>query len=123
VDVILQDGDHLVLLGGATVVHVPGHTPGAIALHVPSDDGLLIYGDVFDHRRRRLGPPPKPFTHVMDQALASLRRLAELEYDVFCRGHGVPLVGRNLDALFKTEDRWQPATLPPRCALKLPLYR
>jgi len=29
----------------------------------------------------------------MDQALASLRRLAELEFDVLCPGHGAPLVG------------------------------
>jgi glyoxylase-like metal-dependent hydrolase (beta-lactamase superfamily II) len=92
VDVTVQDGDRLDLLGGATVVHVPGHTPGAIALHVPSER-LLICGDVIDHRGNRLGPPPKPFTADMDQALASLRRLAELEFDVLCPGHGAPLVG------------------------------
>ena len=92
VDVALQDGDHLDILGGATVVHVPGHTAGAIALHFPSEQ-LLICGDVIDHRRNRLGPPPKPFTDDMDQAVASLRRLAELEFDVLCPGHGAPLVG------------------------------
>jgi glyoxylase-like metal-dependent hydrolase (beta-lactamase superfamily II) len=100
VDGTLQDGDHLDtlaplgagLLGGATVVHVPGHTPGSIALHFPSER-LLICGDVIDHRRNRLGPPPKPFTVDMDQAIASLHRLAELEFDVLCPGHGAPLVG------------------------------
>jgi glyoxylase-like metal-dependent hydrolase (beta-lactamase superfamily II) len=92
VDVMLQDGDSLDLLGGATIVHVPGHTPGSIALHFPSER-LLICGDVIDHRRNRLGPPPKSFTEDMDQALASLRRLAELEFDVLCPGHGAPLVG------------------------------
>jgi glyoxylase-like metal-dependent hydrolase (beta-lactamase superfamily II) len=116
VDVVLQDGDHLDtfaplsagtfaplsagtfaplsagLLGGATVVHVPGHTAGSIALHFPAER-LLICGDVIDHRRNRLGPPPKPFTDDMDQAVASLRRLAELEFDVLCPGHGVPVVG------------------------------
>jgi glyoxylase-like metal-dependent hydrolase (beta-lactamase superfamily II) len=92
VDVTLQDGDCLDLLGGATVVHVPGHTPGAIALHLPSER-LLICGDVIDHRRGRLGPPPKAFSADMDQAAASLRRLAELEFDVLCPGHGAPIVG------------------------------
>jgi hypothetical protein len=29
----------------------------------------------------------------MDQAAASLRRLAELEFDVLCPGHGAPIVG------------------------------
>jgi glyoxylase-like metal-dependent hydrolase (beta-lactamase superfamily II) len=92
VDGILQDGDHLDLLGGDTVVHVPGHTPGAIALHLPAE-GLLICGDVIDHRGNRLGPPPKAFTVDMDQAIASLRRLAELEFEVLCPGHGAPIVG------------------------------
>jgi glyoxylase-like metal-dependent hydrolase (beta-lactamase superfamily II) len=100
VDVTVQDGDHLDtfaplsagLLGGATVVHVPGHTPGSIALHFPSER-LLICGDVVDHRRNRLGPPPKAFSEDMDQALASLRRLAELDFDVLCPGHGAPVVG------------------------------
>ena len=92
VDRTVGDGDRLELLGGAMVVHVPGHTPGSIALHFPAEQ-LLICGDVIDHRRGRLGPPPQPFTADMDQALASLRRLAELEFDVLCPGHGAPLVG------------------------------
>jgi glyoxylase-like metal-dependent hydrolase (beta-lactamase superfamily II) len=92
VDVTVQDGEHLDLLGGATVVHVPGHTPGSIALHFPSER-LLICGDVIDHRGGRLGPPPKPFTADMDQAMASIRRLAELEFDVLCPGHGAPVIG------------------------------
>jgi len=92
VDVTLQDGDRLDLLGGATVVHVPGHTPGSIALHLPSER-LLICGDVIDHRGGRLGLPPKAFSADMDQAVASLRRLAELEFDVLCPGHGAPIVG------------------------------
>jgi len=92
VDVILQDGDHLELLGGSTVVHVPGHTPGSIALHFPSER-LLVCGEAIDHRWDRLGLPPKPFIDDMNQALASLRRLAELEFDVLCPGHGAPIVG------------------------------
>lgn len=92
VDATLQDGESLDILGGATVVHVPGHTPGSIALHFPAER-LLICGDVIDHRGGRLGPPPKPFTADMEQAIASLQRLAELDFDVLCPGHGAPLVG------------------------------
>lgn len=92
VDATLQDGERLDLLDGATVVHVPGHTPGSIALHFPAER-LLICGDVIDHRRNKLAPPPGLFSVDMDQALASLRRLAELEFDVLCPGHGAPLVG------------------------------
>ena len=100
VDQTVQDGDHLDTsaalstgpLGGATVVHVPGHTPGSIALHFPSER-LLICGDTIDHRRGRLGPPPKQFTVDMNQALVSIRRMAELEFDALCPGHGTPIVG------------------------------
>ena len=92
VDIVVQDGDHLDLLGGATVVHVPGHTPGSTALHLPSE-GVLICGDAIDHRRGKLGPPPKAFTLDMDQALDSVRRMAELDFDLLCPGHGVPLAG------------------------------
>lgn len=95
VDRVIQDGDRLDLgdpLGRATVVHVPGHTPGSIALHLPSER-LLICGDTIDHRRGGLGRPPKPFTADMDQAIASLRRMAGLEFEVLCPGHGAAIVG------------------------------
>jgi glyoxylase-like metal-dependent hydrolase (beta-lactamase superfamily II) len=92
VDVALHDGDHLDLLGGAEVVHVPGHTPGAIALYLPSER-LLICGDVIDHRGGKVGLPPKLFSVDMEQAIDSVRRLAELEFDVLCPGHGEPIVG------------------------------
>jgi glyoxylase-like metal-dependent hydrolase (beta-lactamase superfamily II) len=92
VDMPVHDGDHLDLLGGATVVHVPGHSPGAIALHLPSER-VLICGDAIDHRSGRLGPPPKAFTVDMNQAIASIRCMAKLEFDILCPGHGTPLVG------------------------------
>jgi len=92
VDATLQDGDHLDLLDGATVLHVPGHSPGSIALHFPSER-LLICGDTISNRGNRLGPPPKVFTADMDQAIASLRRMAELDFDILCPGHGAPVVG------------------------------
>jgi len=92
VDVTVQDGERLDLLGGATVVHVPGHTPGSIALHFPAER-LLICGDTISNRRDKLGPPPKGFTEDMNQAIASIRRMSELEFDVLCPGHGAPIVG------------------------------
>ena len=92
VDLLVQDGDQLDILGGATVVHVPGHTPGSTAVHFPAE-GLLICGDTIDHRRDRLGPPPKPFTADMDQAVASIGHMAGLAFEVLCPGHGAPIIG------------------------------
>jgi len=92
VDVTIQDGDRLDLLDGATILHLPGHTPGSIALHFPLER-LLICGDAISHRANRLGPPRKSFTVDMNQAVSSLRRLAGLEFEVLCPGHGAPIVG------------------------------
>ena len=109
VDLTLEDGDHLDTsgpLGSATVVHVPGHTPGSIALHFPTER-LLICGDTIDHRSGQLGPPPQRFTADMHQAIVSLRRIAGLEFDVLCPGHGAPLVGgagEQVNAMVQTLD-------------------
>jgi glyoxylase-like metal-dependent hydrolase (beta-lactamase superfamily II) len=92
VDIYLQDGDRLDLLGGGTVIHVPGHTQGSIALYFAAE-GVLFSGDTIDCRRGQPGPPPRPFTVDMDQALASIGRMSELDFDVLCPGHGEPLVG------------------------------
>ena len=40
----LSDGDLLAFGGGRPVVHVPGHTHGSIALHLPQH-GVLFTGD------------------------------------------------------------------------------
>jgi len=100
VDLPVHDGDRLDILGGAVVVHLPGHTPGSIALHLPAE-GVLLCGDTVACRGpvrgsrtdRRPTLPANPFTIDRAQAVASLRRMAELDFDVLCPGHGEPLVG------------------------------
>jgi glyoxylase-like metal-dependent hydrolase (beta-lactamase superfamily II) len=91
-DELVVDGDRIDVLGGATVLHIPGHTPGSIALHVRGE-GVLLCGDAINHRRERLGPPPAGFTVDAQQASASIRRLAELQFEVLCTGHGEPIIG------------------------------
>jgi len=92
VDATLEDGDHLDVLRGATVVHVPGHTPGSIALHLPAER-VLLCGDTIRNDGQRLTPPPEVYTSDMKGAIASIRRMAELEFDVLCVGHGAPVAG------------------------------
>jgi glyoxylase-like metal-dependent hydrolase (beta-lactamase superfamily II) len=93
VDVPIEDGHELDVLSGATVVHVPGHTPGSVALYFPVER-LLIAGDAIDRRGNRLSTPVEPFTDDIEQAIASIRRLATLDFDVLCPGHGDPIIGR-----------------------------
>jgi glyoxylase-like metal-dependent hydrolase (beta-lactamase superfamily II) len=92
VEVPLQDGDRLDSLEGATVVHMPGHTPGSIALHFPAER-LLITGDAVIVRRGRPALPPRFFSQDPEQAAASIRRLVPLGAQTLCAGHGDPVVG------------------------------
>ena len=92
VDRELQDGDEIDLDGGTRVLHVPGHTAGSIALHVPTKR-LLLAGDAAANTFG-LGPPSGPFglfNEDQAQARASFRKLAELDFEVACFGHGRPL--------------------------------
>ncbi|MGW7410898.1 MBL fold metallo-hydrolase [Streptomyces sp. NPDC054863] len=90
VEVELHDGDTIDGWGEPVhVLHVPGHTPGSIALHLPSS-GVLFSGDNIATAEGRaiLGP----FNVDREQAIASFRRLASLEVDVLCVPHGEPVL-------------------------------
>lgn len=87
VDQQLEDGD--AALGGV-VMHVPGHTAGSIALYDETAK-LLFTGDTI---ASHAGAPILGVFNVdRGQTIASLKRLAELDVDVACFGHGEPLVG------------------------------
>jgi glyoxylase-like metal-dependent hydrolase (beta-lactamase superfamily II) len=87
IDRTVTDGDQL---GEWQVVHVPGHTAGSIAFYHPQR-GIVIVGDALNYKRGRLGAPPLLFTPDMEQARASIRKIAALDFDVCCFGHGPPL--------------------------------
>lgn len=87
VDRELEDGDALGFGGGARAVHVPGHTDGSIAVHIPQH-GVLLTGDaVAGAGRVMLGV----FNTDRARAVASMHRLAALEPSVLCFGHGDPV--------------------------------
>jgi glyoxylase-like metal-dependent hydrolase (beta-lactamase superfamily II) len=86
VDILLEDGQELSPLGGMRVIHTPGHTPGSISLFFPQRR-LLMVGDALNHRRR-LSLPPRLYSVDMARARQSVKRLAELQFDILCFGHG-----------------------------------
>ncbi|MFD7920338.1 MBL fold metallo-hydrolase [Streptomyces sp. NPDC059740] len=92
VDTVLHDGDTLDGWGRPVhVLHVPGHTPGSIALHLPGT-GTLLTGDTVGAAPGRavLGP----FNTDRAQAIASFHRMAALDgLRAVCVGHGTPLTG------------------------------
>jgi glyoxylase-like metal-dependent hydrolase (beta-lactamase superfamily II) len=90
----LVEGDDIGF--GFTVIDTPGHAPGHISLWRPQDRTLLA-GDVIagmsplTGRRASLYAPPNVFSINADLHLVSARRLAALEPDTVCFGHGPPL--------------------------------
>jgi len=82
----LREGDEV---AGFTVLDVPGHSPGHIALWRESDR-TLVAGDVF-FNFPRLGPPPNFLTFDPGLNRESMRRLADLRPALVVFGHGPPL--------------------------------
>ena len=90
--VSVSDGDVLDLPGAPHVISMPGHSPGSIAIHVPSVDAVFV-GDALTTRHvltGATGPQPAPFTDDPAEALASLRRLEGLGATWVLPGHGAP---------------------------------
>lgn len=85
----LHDGDVHQAAGGAHVVASPGHTVGHIALHLP-ERGVLIAGDAVMNLLR-LRASPGFLSSATSRTGGSLRRLAELDFDVLVPMHGPPI--------------------------------
>lgn len=101
-DVCLRDGEaHL----GMRAIALPGHTPGSTAwLHEAS--GTLFCGDALLAARppwtfeQGLHLPEPAYCAAPAQAVASLRRLSCLRFDVLCSGHGDP-IGKGADGVVR----------------------
>ncbi len=90
IDIQLEGGEVLSPLGRLQVIHTPGHTPGSISLFSPQNK-LLIVGDALNNRYRNPRLPPKFVSTDLTQAIDSVKRIARLDFDILCFGHGKPL--------------------------------
>lgn len=94
VDRALREGDEV---AGFQVLETPGHTPGHVAYWRESDR-VLILGDVLNNMSLLttipgLQEPPGAFTQDPQENRRSIQRLAALEPELTCFGHGPPLRG------------------------------
>ncbi|MGF1239087.1 MBL fold metallo-hydrolase [Streptomyces sp. 2-6] len=89
----LSGGDTVDFGGGARVLHVPGHTHGSIALHLPRH-GVLFTGDTVAASPVDGAVMPGVFNLDRSETLASFHRLAALDTEVACFGHGDPVTAR-----------------------------
>src|SRR3972149_3412845 len=87
VDHEVADGQELPVAGGMKAVHTPGHTAGHMCYLVERHGGVLFVGDAATNILG-LRPPLVMSTLDMAQAQDSIRKLAELEFDAACFGHG-----------------------------------
>ncbi|WP_319368532.1 MBL fold metallo-hydrolase [Streptomyces scabiei] len=91
------DDGHVIDLGGRTLtaLHLPGHSPGSIALYEP-DTGALFSGDtVYDLRDGEQLLDGITGANV-DDYVRSLTRLADLPISLVHPGHGHPFGRKRL---------------------------
>ena len=73
--------------GGLRVIETPGHTVGHISFYLPARK-LLFAGDAVRASNGRLSLPPAMLNFDTPQALASMRKLAQMEIEACLPGHG-----------------------------------
>lgn len=99
VDLRLIDGQ---TVGGFTVVYLPGHTLGSIALLC---GGTLLAGDALNGGGADLKGPNPIFSKDRDTAEASVRSLADLYFDRVLVGHGSGVETGGKEALLRLIER------------------
>ena len=106
VDDRLEDGDIIPFGTEVRVVHLPGHTEGSIALHLPYK-GTIIVGDALQYKfARRLGPPAPGVTQRPEQAMRSVEKLLDLDFDTICFSHFPSMRNEPREALRRLIQQW-----------------
>ena len=90
-DQTLADGDVLAdVFAGLQAVSTPGHAPGHMAYWQP-ERRILFCGDAIFNAPRKARLPYKILTVDMAENIRSIAKLAALEPEVICFGHGKPV--------------------------------
>jgi len=109
------DGATLDVPGAPRVVHVPGHTAGSVALHLPGRDAILV-GDAFATQNVVTGRRGPHFATAFNAdnrlAAASLARLDGLAAQLVLPGHGDAWRGGLEEAVRLVRDSVPPALRP-----------
>lgn len=91
----LRDGEMLDEAGKLEVLHTPGHTPGSLCLF-HRERKILFCGDLLFNAhpvtgKKGLRPSISLVTVDQEQVVESIRRIAGLETEILCPGHGEPI--------------------------------
>lgn len=96
----VNDGDELPVAGGLCAIHVPGHCAGQLAFLWSHHDGVLFAADT---AANVFGLGYSLGYENLEEGQRSLAKLAALDFQVACFGHGKPIIGQ---ASAKFRDKW-----------------
>lgn len=85
VECLVNDGEELPVAGGIKAIHAPGHCAGQLALLWPQHGGVLFAADTASNM---LGLNLSMCYEDLAEGQRTLARLAGLEFEVACFGHG-----------------------------------
>jgi glyoxylase-like metal-dependent hydrolase (beta-lactamase superfamily II) len=93
IDIALQAGEVIAAAGSLQIIHVPGHTPGSIALYQP-DRRIMFLGDVIRHHPRRGLQVGIPEDYNVDtpQTRRDAQHLVSYPIEQALFSHGTPLL-------------------------------
>lgn len=89
IDREVEDAAELDIAGGLRIVHLPGHSAGQIGFLWSQQGGVLFGGDVAANIFS-LGYPP--ILEDQSAGIQSLQKVAALDFEIACLGHGSPIV-------------------------------
>jgi glyoxylase-like metal-dependent hydrolase (beta-lactamase superfamily II) len=104
VDREIADGQQIPVGDGFVAYHTPGHTAGHVSFIYPSKRVLFV-GDAAANMFGKLGPPFGLYSEDHAAVRASIAKIAALDFDVACFGHGRVLKGNACVAFRKLAEK------------------
>jgi glyoxylase-like metal-dependent hydrolase (beta-lactamase superfamily II) len=100
IDHQVKAGQQLLLAGGLSAIHLPGHCAGQLAFLWPQHGGVLFAADACSNM---MGLGWSLGYEDFEEGKRSLKKLAAFNFDVACFGHGKPILQ---DAVGKFRKKW-----------------
>lgn len=101
VDIVLENGSLIDVLGGLEVISTPGHTPGCIALY-QRQRKIMFFSDVIkvvEGIGLRVGQPEK-YNNDTQQTMEDGQKLLGYEIESALLSHGDPLLKEDIHKLY-----------------------